>query len=532
MIAACGNDDAQPILELLRRKELVVTVDGTGAPDDVEREIRETPGPGARAVAAVVSGARGMAALCATLGALSLASPSLARGQSAVRRADTSTTAARAAGLGELSNALQVLVQKIGPAVVPIFASGYTPGESAGAALLGTQRSAGSGVVLDAAGYIVTNAHVVRGARRIQVVLPPAVEARSILKPAGRTVGAQLVGIDEETDLAVLKVDEKGLLALPLGDSDALRQGQIVLAFGSPFGFENSVTMGVVSSVARQLRPDDRMIYVQTDAPINPGNSGGPLVDVEGRVVGINTMIISQSGGSEGLGLAAPSNIVRTIFEQIRASGRVRRGEIGARAQSITPALAAGLGLTRDRGVIVSDVRPGGPAEKAGLERGDIVLALDGKPMENARQLEVNLYRRPMGGSVTLEVLRGSRPLTVVATVADRPGDPERLGDRVTPERNLVPPLGILALDLDDELLAMLPPLRARAGVVVAAAAPSGPHWADPLAPGDVIYAVNQQSVAGVEALRAALSQMKTGDAVALQIERSGQLHYLAFTLE
>src|SRR5437867_2002721 len=174
-------------------------------------------------------------------------------------------------------------------------------------------------------------------------------------------------------DLAVLKLDEKGLPFLPFGDSEALRPGELVLAFGSPLGLENSVTLGVVSAVARQVRPDDRMIYVQTDASINPGNSGGPLVDGQGRVVGINTFILSQSGGSEGIGFAAPSNIVRYVYEQIRTRGRVHRGEIGVRVQTVTPGLAAGLGLRQDWGAVVADVVPGGPAAEAGLRIGDLV---------------------------------------------------------------------------------------------------------------------------------------------------------------
>ena len=184
--------------------------------------------------------------------------------------------------------------------------------------------------------------------------------------PRPRVVGAQIVAIDEETDLSVLKVDEKALPALELADSDAVRPGQLVLAFGSPLGLDSSVTLGVVSAVARQLEPDDPMIYIQTDASINPGNSGGPLVDTDGRVVGINTLILSQSGGNEGLGFAAPSNIVRNIFEQVRKFGRVRRGEIGVRAQTITPSLAEGLQLPRDWGVVLGDVYPDGPAAKAG----------------------------------------------------------------------------------------------------------------------------------------------------------------------
>jgi serine protease Do len=430
-----------------------------------------------------------------------------------------------AADLAGLSRDLQALSERVKPAVVQILITGYAPADGQ----LVKQRASGSGVILDPDGYVITNAHVVQGARRVQVALaglasgPPG--ARSILKAPGRVVGAVVVGTDLETDLAVLKIDEKGLPVLTFGDSEALRPGELVLAFGSPMGLENSVTFGVVSAVARQVRPEDRMIYVQTDASINPGNSGGPLVDGQGRVVGINTFIYSQSGGNEGIGFAAPSNIVRNVFDQIRRTGRVHRGEIGVRVQTVTPALAAGLGLRQDWGVILSDVPPEGAAARAGLRMGDLVVKLDGKVMENARQLEVDLYPRMPGGSVTLEVLRGAERLTYVVTVAERRGDPDRFADRVSPERNSVARLGVLALDLDETVAQLLPPLRARAGVVVATA--DGRTGPDPLMPGDVIYSLNQEPVTGVESLRQALDRIRSGGPVVLKVERGGELRFL-----
>ena len=215
--------------------------------------------------------------------------------------------------------------------------------------MLGRQRSGGSGVIVDPSGYVLTNAHVIAGARRVQVMLATRVEPlpgqASILKPQPKLWEAEIIGVDSETDLAVLKIDQSDLPFLLLGDSDTLRPGQLVFALGSPLGLENSVTMGIVSSVARQLERDHPMIYIQTDTAINPGNSGGPLVNADGHVVGINTLIFSQSGGNEGIGFAAPSNIARAVFEQIRDHGHVRRGEIGVQAQTITSGLAAGSGL-------------------------------------------------------------------------------------------------------------------------------------------------------------------------------------------
>jgi len=299
------------------------------------------------------------------------------------------------------------------------------------------------------------------------------------------------VGIDRDSDLAVLKIDQTGLPYLRLGDSDTLRQGQIVMAFGNPLGLENSVSMGVVSSVARQIKPDDTMIYIQTDAPINPGNSGGPLVDADGRVVGINTFILSQSGGSEGLGFAIPSNIVKNSYTQIKAEGHVHRSEIGVFAQSITPPLATGLRLSQDWGVLLSDVTPDGPADQAGLKIGDIVVSLNGKLMTNARQLDVNLYRYSVGQKVNLEVLRGGSKLTYAVPVTQREDDPQRFADMVDPTKNVVPKLGILGIAIDRKVAELLPELRNSYGVVVAARGGDTPYTGDSLQLGDVIYSVN-----------------------------------------
>ena len=266
-------------------------------------------------------------------------------------------------------------------------------------------------------------------------------------------VGAQVVAIDHETDVAVIRVESKGLPVIPFGDSEALRPGQIVLAFGSPLGLESSVTLGVVSAVARQLTPEDPMIYIQTDAPINPGNSGGALVDTEGRLVGISTLIYSQSGGNEGIGFAAPSNIVRNVFAQIRKTGRVRRGDIGVHTQTITPLMAEALGVSADAGVVLSDVAPGGPAARAGLQAGDLVLSLDGKRMENGRQLRINLYAHGINDTVVLDVQRGERKLSVRVPVGERDGDVGRLTDLIA-QQVPVRALGVLGLNLTPQIVA------------------------------------------------------------------------------
>jgi len=376
---------------------------------------------------------------------------------------------------------------------------------------------------------------VIEGGRRFLVVLPrPAVaEApnRSVLAPVSLEVPARLVGLDRETDLAVLKVELKQLPFARLGDSDSLAAGEVVLAFGSPFGLTSSVTMGVVSAVARQFRDEDRMIYIQTDTPINPGNSGGPLVSADGVVMGINTLIFSQSGGSEGVGFAAPANIVRFIYDQLRTRGRVRRSQIGVFAQTITPALASGLRLAREWGVVLADVYPNSPAAKAGLRINDVILSVGGKPMENARQFDVNLYGRKPGSTVNLEVRRALQRVNVQVPLVERSDPSDLFREMVTPEKNLVSRLGLLALDLTPELARMIPGVRAEQGVVVAGVTSDSRGEAGP-APGDVIYGVNGERVTSLANLRSAIQPLGADSMVVLHVGRQGQLRFLAVTLE
>jgi len=444
----------------------------------------------------------------------------------------------RMESLRDLSTQLETLSRRVSRSVVQIFATGYSLSDDSGsgqtaAAVLSRQRDTGSGVIVSADGYIVTNYHVVGNARRVRVrVASDPSAGKSILQPEGKIVDARIVGLDQDTDLAVLKIDRTGLPFLDLGDSDKLHQGELIMAFGSPLGLENSVSMGVVSSVARQLKPDDTMIYVQTDAPINPGNSGGPLVNVDGEVMGLNTFILSQSGGSEGLGFAIPSNIVKSVYEQLRNEGHVHRAEIGVYAQTITPELAEGLHLQRDWGVLLSDVDPDGPAAAAGLQQGDIVLDLNGKVMENARQLEVDLYRYTVGQKVNVEVLRGGDHLTYPVSVKERQDDPERFADLVDPVKNIVRKLAIVGIDIDKKVTELLPDLRKQYGVLVAARAGDSPYVGDSLQLGDVIVSVNGTPVTSVEVLKAEVDKLKETDPLVLQVQRNDKLMYLTMTAE
>jgi serine protease Do len=330
----------------------------------------------------------------------------------------------------------------------------------------------------------------------------------------------------------LLKIEVAGLAPLPMADYDDLRQGELVFAFGSPEGLRNSVTMGVVSAVARQPDADHPMVYVQTDAPINPGNSGGPLVNVRGELVGINTFILSDSGGSQGLGFAIPSAIVDVAAQQLKTFGHLHQGQIGARLQTVTPELASGLGLPQNWGVVVSDVQPDGPAGKAGLRIEDIVLGIDGRPLDSLPLLAFYLYTRHAGDHLKLQVRRATADLTLDIGVAERPDDIDRLSERVDPEKGVVRQLGIMGLEIDDELGRILPSLRLASGVIVAARTPD-PHAADvQLSAGDIIHALNGRPIVTLFQLQDELDALSPHDPAVLQIERDGTLQFVAFELD
>ena len=453
----------------------------------------------------------------------------------------SASSEAAADPLRQFSASIEALVTRVSPSVVQVLVTGYGPVgnvDDAGNAdlVVGKQRSLASGVIVEADGYIVTNAHVVNGGQRITVVLPgttpDASPIRSLAGARGRAVDARVVGIAREVDLALLKVDVTGLPALPLADYDTLRQGELVFAFGSPEGLRNSVTMGVVSAVARQPDADHPMVYIQTDAPINHGNSGGPLVNVSGELVGINTYILSESGGSQGLGFAIPSAIVDVAYRHLRTYGHLHQGQIGASLQTITPSLAHGLRLSQDWGVVVSDLLPGGPADLAGLRVADIIVSIDGRPMDSLPLLAFYLYARNAGDRLELAVLRGANRLVLDVPVIERPHDLDRLADRVDPDENLIRQLGILGLAINDDTVPMIPSLRAPSGVIVAART-QDPHAADvSLSAGDVIHSVNGAAITTLQELRAALDELKPHSPVVLQIERDGVFSFVAFELD
>jgi serine protease Do len=439
--------------------------------------------------------------------------------------------------LHRVSQGIQELAARVSPAVVKILVTGYGPVNEGGrmeTALIGRQRSIGSGVILDPNGFIVTNAHVVSGAQRVRVALFTGTGG-SVLSLASssnaRITEARIVGVDKVTDLAVLKIEGRDYPTLSIGSYGNLRQGQMVLAFGTPEGLENSVTLGIVSSVLRQLQPESTMVYIQTDAAINPGNSGGPLVDLDGNLVGINSAILSESGGNEGIGFAIPSVVVNSVYQQIRQFGHVHRAEIEAKLQTISPTLAAGLKLARDHGVLVADVMPDGPAQSAGLRGQDIILSVNGSPIDSLPMFAASMYLRASGDAIRVDVLRGTQQKSLTIPVVEQDQDMDSIIGALNPEKALVNRLGILGLEITSKMAETFSDLRIKTGVVVAARA-AGPSIETGIEQGDVIHRLNTTDVVSLDGLRTALTALKSGDPVVLQVERDGILRYVAFDWE
>ncbi len=437
--------------------------------------------------------------------------------------------------LREMNRAMIQLADRVSPSVVQVQVTGYRPAGPDGrteSAFVARQHAVGSGVIVASDGYVLTNNHVVRGAQRIQVLLPLQPGGSPGPEDAGqRLLDARVVGSEPDLDLAVLKVEAKGLRPLSLATAAPVHQGELVFAIGSPEGLERTVTMGIVGSAERQLALGQAMAFIQTDAPINPGNSGGPLVNVEGELVGINTFIVSESGGSQGLGFAIPAAMASIVYEGLRRDGRVRVLDAGLGVQAIDHSLAAGLGLPRDWGVVVADVAPGGAARAAGVRPGDVIVSLDGRTIDDLSDVTTAKYLHRLSEPIRVVLLRGSERLTLAIEARERPHRPD-LAELARPDTGMVRPLGILAIEVSEKLKGIIPPLVVGSGVVVAARTLDATAAESGLQPGDVIHAVNRTEIVSVEGLRQALRAIKVGDPVALQIERGGSLGYLSFEME
>jgi serine protease Do len=377
------------------------------------------------------------------------------------------------------------------------------------------QAGLGSGVVVSADGTILTNHHVIDGAEKIQVELSDR-----------RTFAAKLVGSDPASDLAVIKIEAKGLAALPLGDSGKTRVGDVVLAFGNPLGVGQTVTMGIVSAKGRATGLGDGSFedFLQTDAPINQGNSGGALVNTGGELVGINSQILSPSGGNIGIGFAIPANMAGNVMAQLVDHGKVRRGQLGVIVQGVSSEIAKSLGLAEVGGALVSTVNDGSPAEAAGLKRGDVITGFNGEPVADSNSLRNRVAGTSPGSTVTLRVVRGGEEKTLTVKLGELSGP--KTAQNAADEPAEDGRLGLVVQPLTPEQ-AKEQGLAGRKGLVVVGVDPAGPASAAGFRPGDVIQEVNGRSVADAAELKAAVKA--SGDRPALVlVGRDGGTLFLA----
>jgi serine protease Do len=372
------------------------------------------------------------------------------------------------------------------------------------------QQSLGSGFIIDRDGYIITNNHVVEGADEIKVKLAD-----------GREFKAKVVGRDKKTDLALLKISSlfKDLPVIPLGDSDQMRVGDWVLAVGNPFGLGHTVTQGIISATGRVIGSGPYDDFLQTDAPINPGNSGGPLINLKGEVIGINSAIVATG---QGIGFAIPSNLAKNITSQLREKGKVIRGWIGVSIQTVTPEIASSFGLKEAKGALVSDVVQGGPAEKGGIKRGDIIVMFDGKDVKTSSELPLIVAETPVGKTVDVKVIRNGKEAGLKIKVE------EQTEQRVASQ--MQSPSADFGMQVDN-----LSPRRQKefgvrdsTGVVVINVEPGSPADEAGIQPGDVIKEINRKSVKNTGDYNAALEKTEKGRPVLFLVKRGGQTFYIS----
>ncbi len=388
------------------------------------------------------------------------------------------------------------------------------------------EQSLGSGVIVSEDGYIVTNNHVIEKAQEIKVLLPNK-----------RDYQAKLIGADPKTDIAVIKIDAKGLSALPWGDSTKLRAGELVFAIGNPFGLNSTLTMGVISAVGRaNVGIADYEDFIQTDAAINPGNSGGALINARGELIGINTAIVSRSGGYQGIGFAVPSGMARQVMESLIKFKKVVRGWLGVSIQEVTSDLAEEFGVKDLKGALVSGIMKGSPAEKAGLKQGDVILQFNGKDVDDTGHLRNMVSQTPIGTRVTVKVLRNKREKDVEVVIAELPkkmadagGEEEDAGDEQAENNALV---GVTVRELSPSLAKRFGLDDAEGGIIVVRVDPGTLAFDAGVRPGDRILQINQQDVDTVDAYRKAAGKLKAKDRVLLLIRRKGQDLFLTIKPE
>jgi len=373
------------------------------------------------------------------------------------------------------------------------------------------QKSLGSGFILDKDGFILTNNHVVEKTEEIEVTLSD-----------GKVFTAEIVGRDPKTDLALIRIDSKSpLKPIPLGDSEKLQVGDWVVAIGSPFGLGNTVTAGIVSAKYRHIGAGAYDDFIQTDASINPGNSGGPLLNTAGEVVGINTAIFSQTGGNIGIGFAIPVNMAKKLVPQLK-EGKVVRGWLGVMIQQITPQLKEKLGLETDRGALVADVTEDGPADKAGIRRGDVIVSFDGKEIKEMRDLPFIVSTTPVGKKVNVEVVRKGEKREFMVEVG-------KMEEKAEAKETTQADLGMTLKENSAELAERYN-LPVQNGLVVVKVEPNSPAAAAGLKPGDILLEVDQKALEDVDDFRRRIARYESGETVLLLVNRKGGTLFL--TLE
>jgi serine protease Do len=389
------------------------------------------------------------------------------------------------------------------------------------------QSSLGSGFVVDASGYVVTNNHVIAEADEIQVVFGDE-----------STYDATLIGRDQKTDLALLKIEgDHPFPAVTFADSDHVRVGDWIIAIGNPFGLGSTVTAGIVSARSRDIRAGPYDDFLQVDAPINRGNSGGPSFNLDGEVIGINTAIFSPSGGNVGIGFAIPSNLALPVIESLKEDGRVKRGWLGVRIQTVTDEIAESLGLDQPAGALVASVTPGGPAEVAEIEPGDVVLEFDGKSIDRMRGLPRIVAETPIGKAVEVDIWRRGERRTVEVTLGELPEEEELAAltesEADTPSSAAIESLGLTVAGLSEELRTRFELNPDVKGVVILEVAEGSSGSEESLRPGDVIVEVGQEEVNSPPEVAAKVNQARQDakKSVLLLVDRQGDLRFVALRL-
>jgi serine protease Do len=445
---------------------------------------------------------------------------------------DASTTPrAQASGLPDFT----VLVETQGPAVVNVVTTTRAvrggpggglpddplfdffrrfmpnpPDPGPGSGPEGRGQGIGSGFIISTDGYVLTNAHVVAEADDVTVRLADSREFKG-----------KIVGVDSRTDVALLKVNASGLPTVKLGNSEQLKVGEWVAAIGSPFGFVNTITAGIVSAKGRSLPDESFVPFIQTDVAVNPGNSGGPLLNLKGEVVGINSAIYSRTGGYMGVSFAIPIEVALDVTKQLQATGKVTRGRLGVQIQALTPELAKSFRLENTNGVLVASVEPGSPAEKAGLQAGDVILSFDGKPVQNANELPRIVAATKPGTGVALEVWRGGAKRQIKATLAEFPSD--NIAQQQSPEgRKSSNKLGLVVREL-------APPQRKALGIEYGLVVESvaNPSPSTQVQRGDIVIAVNNIYFKSLDEFNRIVQQQPAGGIVALLVRRGDAALYI-----